>query len=61
MPDDKKKRGPADAARVNIHEEYEVSYWTAHFGCTRAELVAAVGAVGPMARDVAVYLQKSKK
>jgi Protein of unknown function (DUF3606) len=60
MPDDKSKRGPADATRVNIHENYEVEYWTKKFGCTKAKLVAAVKAKGVMAVDVKAWLEKNK-
>lgn len=35
MADDKSNRGPADRARVNIHEPYEVEYWSKEFGVTR--------------------------
>jgi len=58
MPDDKKKTGPADDSRVNIHQTYEVSYWSKKFGCTEAQLVAAVKAVGVMAADVRRRLGK---
>lgn len=46
MPDDRSKRGPADAARVNVSEDYEVQYWCKKFGCTPEQLRAAVKAVG---------------
>lgn len=52
MADDKSKRGPADAARVNVHEAYEVEYWTEKFGCTADQLKACVKKVGVMAVDV---------
>ncbi len=38
MADDKSNRGPADRARVNIHEPYEVEYWSKEFGVTPAKL-----------------------
>jgi hypothetical protein len=52
MPDDKTKTAPQDAARVNVHEAYEVEYWTKKFGCTLQQLKAAVQRVGVMAKDV---------
>ena len=58
MADDKSKKGPADAKRVNVHESYEVEYWTKKFGCTKAELEAAVKKVGVMADDVEKELKK---
>lgn len=57
MSDDLTNRGPADRNRVNVHEEYEVRYWTQKFGVTRAQLEAAVRAVGPMANDVERHLK----
>jgi len=32
--DDKTKTAPQDAKRVNIHEDYEVRYWTQKFATT---------------------------
>ena len=58
MADDKSKRGPQDASRINVHEDYEVDYWTAKFGVTRAELEAAVKAAGTSAAAVARHLGK---
>jgi hypothetical protein len=58
MPDDLTNRGPRDRERVNVHEPYEVRYWTGKFGCTEAQLKEAVKAVGVMAKDVEAYLKK---
>lgn len=58
MADDKTKRAPQDASRVNIHETYEVEYWTSKWGVTRAELEAAVRAAGTSANAVAKQLGK---
>jgi hypothetical protein len=58
MVDDKSKTGPADRTRINIHESYEVAYWTKQFGCTKAELEAAVGKVGVMVTNVRRHLGK---
>ena len=58
MADDKKNTGPTDDKRINIHEDYEVAYWTKKFGCTKEQLIAAVKAVGVMAADVEKYLKK---
>jgi hypothetical protein len=59
MADDLTNRGPADRARVNVHETWEVKYWTDKWGCSEAELKAAVSAVGVMADKVEAHL-KSK-
>jgi hypothetical protein len=58
MADDKTKQVPADAARINMSEDHEIRYWTAKFGCTKAQLVSAVGSVGPIAAKVAAYLKR---
>jgi len=56
--DNKNLRGPADASRINIHEDYEVTYWCKKFGCTKAQLAAAVKAVGVMVSKVKQHLGK---
>jgi hypothetical protein len=38
MPDDTSKTRPQDASKVNIHEDYEVQYWTKKFGVTAEQL-----------------------
>lgn len=38
MPDDKTNRGPQDRARINVHEPYELSYWTKELGVTADQL-----------------------
>lgn len=53
MADDKTKRGPTDARRVNPSEDYEVRYWSEKWGVPPEKLKAAVEKVGPMAVDVA--------
>jgi hypothetical protein len=57
MPDDLRKRGPPDRARVNVQETWEVEHWTGKWGCTEAELKAAVQAVVTMAEKVEAYLR----
>ncbi|BDC47690.1 DUF3606 domain-containing protein [Bryobacterales bacterium F-183] len=54
--DNKNLRGPADASRINLSEDYEVRYWTEKFGCTREELEDAVEKVGSSAAAVEVEL-----
>ena len=58
MADDKTKLVPADPGRVNMSDEREILYWMAKFGCTKAELVSAVGSVGPIATKVQAYLKR---
>lgn len=57
MADDKSKAGPEDAARVNVNQDHELRYWCEKFACTEEDLRAAVDEVGPMAEDVAAYLE----
>ena len=57
MPDDKNIRGPTDASRVNVQENYETRYWN-KFGRTKAELVSCVQRVGVVAADVKRCLGK---
>ena len=52
MPDNLNERRPLDAARVNIHEAWEIKYWCGKFRCTEAELKRAVAAVGTSAAAV---------
>lgn len=58
MADDLKRRGPEDPKKINIHQEWEIEYWARKFGVTRAQLRAAVEAVGVMVSDVRRYLGK---
>lgn len=58
MSDDKNNRGPRDAERINVHEDYEIRYWTKKWGVTEAELRLAVNRVGVIAKDVAKALGK---
>ena len=52
MADNKNDRGPGDRSRINIHENYEVQYWTTKFGVTKEQLSAAVDKVGVSAAAV---------
>lgn len=59
MSDDKSQRGPADASRINMGEDYEVQYWTKRFGVSREELQNAVDRAGVSADAVARELGKT--
>jgi hypothetical protein len=61
MSDDKNKRGPADRARINITESYEVQYWSEKFGISPETLRNAVNKVGVMSADVEAYLKKNSR
>lgn len=38
MSDDKSIRGPQDASRINLSEDYEVRYWTKELDVTEERL-----------------------
>ena len=59
MSDDLTKTRPQDASRINMHEPYEVNWWTHKFGVTKAQLQAAVTAAGTSAAAVAKHLGKT--
>ena len=61
MPDDKTNRGPQDRARINIHEPYEVKYWTQALGVTPEQLRQLVQQHGVSADAVRQAIGKSKK
>ena len=52
MADDKSNRGPADRARINIQEPYEVEYWSKELGVSPERLRELVAKHGVMAADV---------
>ncbi|HKW28629.1 MAG TPA: DUF3606 domain-containing protein [Verrucomicrobiae bacterium] len=58
MSDDKTKKGPQDASKINIHEPYEVEYWHKKFGVTPQELRDAVSKVGVSVDKVQKHLGK---
>lgn len=57
MGDDLTNRRPRDASRINIHEPYEMTYWTKKFGCSQEELIAA----GTSAKAVEAHFRHRKK
>jgi hypothetical protein len=59
MSDNMKDRGPQDASRINVHEDYEVRYWTKALGVSKAELEALVKKVGVSADAVRKELGKT--
>jgi hypothetical protein len=60
MSDDKNIRGPRDASRINVNEDYELRYWTHALGVTPEQLRAAVRAVGTSAGAVREHLGKRR-
>lgn len=58
MSDDLTNRGPADRAKVNVHEAHEVRYWCGKWNITKEQLEAAVKAVGTSAKAIAAHFGK---
>lgn len=58
MSDNLHLRRPQDPTKINIHESWEVQYWTSKWGISRAQLEAAVRAVGTGTAAVARHLGK---
>jgi hypothetical protein len=58
MADDLAKKGSQDRTHINMHEDYEVKYWTHHLGVSREELKRAVDKVGNSAAAVRKELGK---
>jgi hypothetical protein len=61
IAEDESKAGAADRARIDVHEDYELHYWTEKFKCTTTALQAAVAAVGVMAVEVEAHLKRGKR
>ena len=59
MADDLKTRGAQDRARVNVHEEHEVRYWTEKWSVTKQQLTDAVQKAGVSVDAVARELGKA--
>jgi hypothetical protein len=58
MADDQRKTRPQDASRINVHEQYELEYWSKHFGATAEKLKEAVQKVGTSAKAVEAELKR---
>ena len=55
---DLSKREPADPTQINLHEEWELSYWVKLLGTTENELRSAVHKIGPHSDAVRRHLGK---
>lgn len=58
MSDNKNKKRPLDAFKINVNEDYEVQYWAKTLKVSADELVDAVKKVGPQASKVRQYLHR---
>ena len=56
--DNKNNVGSPDRDRINIHENYEVEYWTKTLGISAEELRRAVEAAGTSAEAVRKHIKK---
>ncbi|MCP3946158.1 DUF3606 domain-containing protein [Herbaspirillum sp.] len=59
MSDDLKRHGPEDPTKVNINQEWELSYWSNKFGISKEKLKEAVEAVGPMVSKIKNWLKNN--
>ncbi len=50
--DNRTKRDQRDRSKINMHEDFEVKYWTRELGVTREQLQKAVDKVGNSAATV---------
>lgn len=58
MADNLKKRQPEDPKKINVNQEWEVTYWCNELKCTEKQLKDAVDSVGVKVDDVREYLSK---
>jgi hypothetical protein len=61
MADDTAKRDYRDRDRINVHEDYELGYWSKELGVTPEKLKQTVEKVGVMVTDVRKALGKMKE
>jgi Protein of unknown function (DUF3606) len=50
--DDLTKKGPADRSKINLHEAWEVDYWTKELGASKSELQRVIWKVGNSAAAI---------
>jgi hypothetical protein len=60
MADNLQKAGPQDRSRINVHERWELDYWTRELGVPAEELARVVKEVGPSAIAVRAALKQSR-
>ena len=58
MSDNLDRKQPQDANKINVHESWELEYWTRTLGVTTKQLKDAVDAVGTSAKKVKEHLGK---
>jgi hypothetical protein len=50
--DNLRNKGQPDRSKINMHEDYEVKYWTRELGISKEQLQKAVDKVGNSASAV---------
>jgi hypothetical protein len=60
MSDNLQSRGPQDRSRINLHEKWEVQYWTKELGVTEEELQEAVKTAGSSVNAVREHLSSTR-
>jgi hypothetical protein len=55
-----KKGDYSKKTRIDVNEPLQVAYWTQRFGVSSRELIAAILAAGPSAKNVENYLKERK-
>jgi len=58
MPGNLDRQKPEDPTKINIHQQWELNFWTNELGVTETELKNAVKVVGPMVKDVKKHLNE---
>lgn len=61
MSDNLNNRGPQDASKINVNEEWELRYWTKKLGVSAEELKAAVKQAGVSVDAVSAQLKAQAK
>jgi hypothetical protein len=61
MSDDKSKRGKQDRMRINIHEDFEVRYWSKELGITPDQLKELVQQLGASAETIRQAVKRKTK
>lgn len=56
MADNLQDRGQQDRSRINVHEKWELDYWTRQLGVSEQQLIEAVSAAGPSVNKVKQHL-----
>jgi hypothetical protein len=60
MSDNLHNRGPQDRSRINLHEKWEVQYWSKELGVTEEELEQAVKTAGNSVNAVREHLSGTR-